>query len=392
MDNKKKKLIVKIAVIALAAAIVILAAVIVFRYVIPLTRMYNELEVQTEAAVTQADLAEVTTQAPEEEEDEIVQSLRELRGADSLSAALREWSENTEQSVLMRSKKVINFLLIGGDERQELADVIMLVSLNRRTKRIYLNSIMRDSYTYFPVNGEEMYGKINSAYLYGGASLVKSVIERNFKIDVDYYVYVNYEMFMSIIDTLGGIQLDVQEYEARAVRTEDQFVALARYNDMEVDCPWGEQVTLNGLQALTFCRIRHCDVDADISRTRRQRQFITALIEKSKTVTMEQLDQILDQFSVYIRTDCPKNELAQLATQAILNRWYDYEVISNSFPQEEERLDYHGYSWVWIVDYPLAAYHMQNLIYGDSNIILDEDRTSVIDIMQYSGNTGVAAP
>ena len=390
MDEKKKKLIIKITAIALAAAIVIVAAVIVFRYVIPLSRMYRELEVQTEAEMTQADIAEVT--APPEEEEEIVQSLRELQGANDLSTALREWSENTEQSVLMRSKKVINFLLIGGDARQDLADVLMLVSLNRRTKQIHINSIMRDSYTYIPVNGGGVYDKINSAYLYGGSQLVKSVVERNFKIDVDYYVYVNYDMFMDIINTLGGIELDVQEYEARAVETDELFRDLARARDLEIECPWGEQVKLNGLQALTFCRIRHCDVDADVSRTRRQRQFISALIEKSKDVTMEQLDQILDQFSVYIRTDCPKSELAQLATQAILNRWSDYAIIANSFPQEEERLDYHGYAWVWIVDYPLAAYHMQNLIYGESNIILEEDRVSVIDIMQYSGNTGEAAP
>ena len=47
---------------------------------------------------------------------------------------------------------------------------------------------------------------------------------------------------------------------------------------------------------------------------------------------------------------------------------------------------------MWIVDYPLAAYHMQNLIYGESNIILEEDRVSVIDIMQRTGDTGIAAP
>ena len=64
----------------------------------------------------------------------------------------------------------------------------------------------------------------------------------------------------------------------------------------------------------------------------------------------------------------------------------------DSFPQEGERLDYNGYSWVWIVDYPLSAYHMQNLIYGESNIILNEDRVSVIDIMEQTGNTGTAAP
>ena len=387
MEKNKTNQILKIVLILLIVLIVAFAAVVIIKFVIPLTRMYNDFEVQTEAAVTRVDVADVTQ---EDDTPEIVLSLNELRSADDLSTALREWSENTDDYVLMKSKKVVNFLLIGGDEEQELADVIMLVSLNRSTKKIYLNSIMRDSYTYIPIKNSDTYGKINSAYQYGGATLVKSTVERNFKIDIDYYVYVNYEMFVNIIDTLGGITLDVQEYEAREVERELRFVWQVKEENRE--CPWGEQVTLNGYQALTFCRIRHCDVDADISRTRRQRQFITAMIEKSKGVTMDQLDQILDQFSAYIRTDATKSELAQLASQAILNRWADYQVISNSFPQEGERLDYNGYSWVWIVDYPLSAYHMQNLIYGESNIILNEDRVSVIDIMEQTGNTGTAAP
>lgn len=378
MEKINSNRILKIVLIALVVLILTFGTVILIRYVIPLSRMYRELEIQTEQAVTNAEYVDVTE---EEDEPDVVLSLTELRGAEDLSTALREWSDNTEQNTLMKSKKVINFLLIGGDDRQELADVIMLVSLNRTTKRIYLNSIMRDSYTFIPIKNGENYGKINSVYRYGGARLVKATVERNFKIDVDYYVSVNYDMFMNIVNALGGIQLDVQEYEAREIE-----------RDRDIECPWGEQVTLDGLQALTFCRIRHCDVDADISRTRRQRQFITALIERSKSVSMDELDQILDQFSAYIRTDASKSELAQLASQAILNRWYDYEIISNTFPQEGERLDYSGYSWVWIVDYPLSAYHMQNLIYGESNIILDEDRVSVIDIMQNTGNTGVAAP
>jgi LCP family protein required for cell wall assembly len=393
MEKSKTNQILKIVLIATVVLVVVFAAVIVFRYVIPLTKMYNEFEVQTEAPVTPVAYSDTDALLEEEDDEpEVILSLNELRSADDLSTALREWSENTDDYVLMKSKKVINFLLIGGDEKQELADVLMLVSLNKDTKKIYINSIMRDSYTYIPIKNSDTYGKINSVYTYGGANLVKDTVERNFKIQVDYYVYVNYDMFMGIIDTLGGITLDVQEYEARAVRTEDQFVALSEYNGQEPECPWGEQVTLNGLQALTFCRIRHCDVDADISRTRRQRQFISALIDRSKDVTMDQLDAILDQFSVYIRTDATKSELAKLASQAILNHWADYEIVSNSFPQEGERLDYNGYSWVWIVDYPLSAYHMQNLIYGESNIILNEDRVSVIDIMEQTGNVGTAAP
>ena len=341
MEKSKSNKVLKITLIALIVLVLVFAAVFVFRFVIPLTKMYNELEVQTEAPVTQVEYVDVTEP---EDEPEIVKSLSELRSADDLSTALREWSDNTEQDVLMKSKKVINFLLIGGDDHQELADVLMLVSLNKDTKKIYLNSIMRDSYTYIPIKNKEIYGKINSVYMYGGAQLVKATVERNFKIDVDYYVSVNYDMFMDIINTLGGIQLDVQEYEARAVKYDQLFIDLAERFDLEADCPYGEQVTLNGIQALTFCRIRHCDVDADISRTRRQRQFISALIDRSKDVTMDQLDQILDQFSVYIRTDASKSELAQFASQAILNHWADYEIVANSFPQEEERLDYNGFS------------------------------------------------
>ena len=390
-ENGRLNFVLKITLGIIIAIIVGLVLFVLFRYAIPLYKSYKAFEVYEEESVTYVEPTEVITEEEEEEEPEI-RSLNELRSADDLSTALREWSENTEKDVLMKSKNVVNFLLIGCDEQQKLADVIMIVSLNRKTKQIFLTSVMRDSYTYIPIKNSDTYGKINSAYIYGGAQLVKSTIERDFKIDIDYYVSVNYDMFMDIVNTLGGIELEVQEYEARAVETDQQFIDLARAWNLDDTCPYGEQVTLNGLQALTFCRIRYCDVDADVSRTRRQRQFIAALIEKTKSVKIDQIDEILDQFSKYMRTDCPKSELASMASQAILNKWYNYEIISNSLPQEEERMDYSGYAWVWIVDYPLSAYNLHNLIYGESNIILSEDRISVIDIMQYTGNVGTAAP
>ncbi len=386
MDKKK---LLKIIIISLLSAVLVFV-ILVGVYSV---RLYNSFDVQQEETQPQAEQnapQELLTQPEEEDEEEIVLSLSELRSADDLSTALREWSENTDDYVLMKSKKVINFLLIGGDEEQELADVIMIASVNKTTKQIFLTSIMRDSYTYIPIKNSDTYGKINAAYYYGGAEMLKSTIERDFKIEVDYYVTINYEMFVGLVDALGGVELEVQEYEARAVKDELRYVWQVKEDERE--CPWGERVTLNGYQALTFCRIRHCDVDADISRTRRQRQFITALIERSRQIKMSQIDELLEQFSPYIRTDCPKSELASLASQAILGKWYNYEIVSSSFPQEGERMDYSGNAWVWIVDYPLSAYHLQNMIYGESNIILSEDRVSVIDIMQYTGNTGTAMP
>ena len=386
MDKKK---LLKIIIISLLSAVLLLV-ILVGVYSVKLYNSFDVREEETQPLAEQNMAQELLTQPEDEDGEEIILSLSELRSADDLSTALREWSENTDEYVLMKSKKVVNFLLIGGDEEQELSDVIMLASVNKATKRIFLTSIMRDSYTYIPIKNSDTYGKMNAVYYYGGAAMLKNAIERDFKIDVDYYVTVNYEMFVGLVDALGGVELEVQEYEARAV--EDELRYVWQVKEEERVCPWGERVTLNGYQALTFCRIRHCDVDADISRTRRQRQFITALIERSKEVKMSQIDELLERFSPYIRTDCPKSELASLASQAILNKWYNYEIVSNSFPQEDERLDYSGYAWVWIVDYPLSAYHLQNLIYGESNIILSDDRISVIDIMQYSGNTGTAMP
>ena len=390
LNAEKKNRILKITLSTLLVAIGAFLLIYFVPRAIHLWRSIRDFEVYEEESVTYAEPAELVTE--EDEEEEIILSLNELRSANDLSTALREWAENSDDYVLMKSKKVINFLLIGCDENQKLADVIMIVSLNLNTKQIFLTSVMRDSYTYIPIKNSDTYGKINSAYQYGGATLVKSTIERDFKIDIDYYVSVNYDMLVGIVNTMGGITLDVEAYEAQAIVSDELFVDLAHLWDQEIECPYGEQVTLNGLQALTYCRIRHCDIDADISRTRRQRQLIEALIEKSRSVSLDQIDAILDQFSVYLRTNCPKNELVELATRAITGKWYNYEIISNSFPQEGERLDYSGYAWVWIVDYPLSAYNLHNLIYGESNIILSEDRISVIDIMQYTGNVGTAAP
>ena len=220
MDKKK---LLKIIIISLLSAVLVFV-ILVGVYSV---RLYNSFDVQQEETQPQAEQnapQELLTQPEEEDEEEIVLSLSELRSADDLSTALREWSENTDDYVLMKSKKVINFLLIGGDEEQELADVIMIASVNKDTKQIFLTSIMRDSYTYIPIKNSDTYGKINAVYYYGGAGMLKSAIERDFKIEVDYYVTINYEMFVGLVNALGGVELDVQEYEARAVKDELRYV------------------------------------------------------------------------------------------------------------------------------------------------------------------------
>lgn len=293
--------------------------------------------------------------------------LKAFRNCRELNEHLKLWSDMTEEKDLMKSDDVINFLIIGADLEEYNADVIMLVSLNKATKKIYLTSIMRDCYTYIPTSTESHFAKINSAYGIGGADKLIDTVQRDFKVKIDYYTSINFQSFIEIVDEMGGIDLNVPDYLAEAIGN---------------GCPSGNNVHLNGTQALKFVRIRHTDADADVSRTRRQREFISAVIDRSREVKLSQLVSVFGTILKYVKTDCPTTQLIKFATQGIISRWYAYSIVSNSYPLENDRLDYQGDSWVWIVDYPSSAKNLQEMVYGKTNINLGTDRVSAIDIVK----------
>ena len=174
--------------------------------------------------------------------------LEEIRGNADLSSILQSWATNNTENSVMHSNDVTNILLMGIDLGGTNSDVIMLVSINEKDRKIYLTSIMRDSFTYVQTPRTSYFGKINSAYGNGGADCLVQTVENDFKIKVDYYVSVNFESFRSIVNIIGGVEVPVMEYE---------MYAMGNLNT------YGEHVLLNGDQALMYCRIRKCDADGD---------------------------------------------------------------------------------------------------------------------------------
>lgn len=303
----------------------------------------------------------------EDEKEDNGRYLTELRGLNDLSGILKSWAVPTADEDLMRSDDVINFLIIGSDGNEYNADVCMICSLNKVDKRIYLTSVMRDSYTYIPTSSENKFAKINSAYGIGGAEKLIETVQNDFKIKIDHYASVNFTTFVQIVDVMGGIRLDVPQYVAEALGS---------------GFPYGTGVLLNGEQALSFVRIRKSDADGDVSRTGRQRQFITAVVNRSREVKLSQLVSVFKIILQYVKTDCKLTELVRYATQGIISKWYGFKIVSNAYPLAEDRLDYNGDAWVWIVDYPSAAQKLQTMVYGRTNIRLEEDRVSAIDVMR----------
>ena len=302
--------------------------------------------------------------------------LKELGGFTDIKDLLKSWSDMTEEKDLMQSDDVINFLIIGSDLSEYNSDVIMIMSLNKETKKVYLTSVMRDCYTYIPTSTESRFLKINASYGIGGAEKLIETVQKDFKIKIDHYLSVNFDTFRKVVDAIGGIQLNVPQYVAEAIGR---------------GCPYGNNVTLNGELALHFVRIRSTDDDADISRTRRQREFINAVIDRSREVKLSQLAEVFKIILTYVKTDCSTVDLIKYATQGIIGRWYKYSIVSNAYPVEEDRYDYQGDSWVWIVDYPAAARRLQSMIYGKTNIVLGNDRVTAIDLIKQKNEESTTA-
>ena len=122
-------------------------------------------------------------------------------------------------SDLKNDSSVKNILLLGVDARngenaeQTRSDTMMIVSVDSKHHSIKLVSFLRDTWVYIPSLGHEQ--RLNAACSDGGYKNVVETIEYNFGIDVEGYVVTDFEMFKVLVDSLGGVKIDVTEKEAK---------------------------------------------------------------------------------------------------------------------------------------------------------------------------------
>ena len=229
-----------------------------------------------------------------------------------------------DNSSLMQDKNVTNILLIGVDGSSSdttlRSDTMLLVSIDRNNKKLKLTSFLRDTWAVIPSNGG--YAKLNAACAYGGAQLVMDTIEYNYNIKIDHYMLVGFDMFKTIIDSVGGVDVEVTEKEAQFMRD----TAKATRNIQA-----GESVHMNGEQALVYCRIRK--LDSDFMRTYRQRKVLTALISKAKNSSITELKEIADEVLPMIQTDISPMELTKLAFGAV--KYITYDIKSERVPADD---------------------------------------------------------
>jgi LCP family protein required for cell wall assembly len=194
---------------------------------------------------------------------------------------------------------ITNILLIGVDARDlnehARSDSMIIATIDSNTKKLKLTSIMRDSYV-------DIYKfktqKINAAYALGGPELLMDTIQRNFKIKLDKYIVVNFWGFEDVIDVLGGLDVDVKDYEIDEI---NKYIGEVREEKSPMLTFPGMQ-HLDGQQALAYARIRKVG-DGVYERDSRQRLVITLLANKLKGTSAIKYASLMNKILPSIKTN-----------------------------------------------------------------------------------------
>jgi LCP family protein required for cell wall assembly len=217
-------------------------------------------------------------------------------------------------------KERVNVLLLGVDERPQeegpcRTDTMILVTVDPATNSAGMLSIPRDLYVEIPGYG---LNRINVAHFIGdrdnhpggGPALAKKTVQYNLGVPIHYYVRINFQGFRDIIDTLGGITVEV-EREIRDDRYPDE-----NYGYMTIYIPAGVQ-QMDGEMALRYARTRHNG--SDFMRLRRQQEVLFAIREKALGLDLiPRLPELFSTMGYTVDTDLGPEEvlaLAQIARQ-----------------------------------------------------------------------------
>jgi LCP family protein required for cell wall assembly len=214
----------------------------------------------------------------------------------------------------MNGNKRINILVLGSDtdtkkeEARPLAQSMIVVTIDPFHYKVSMLSIPRDFWVNIPGHG---WGKIDLAYKYGGVSLARAVVEKYFGIPIHHWAWVGLTGFTRVIDTFGGIDLDVNHPVLDDFYPND-IGAADPYAFERVFIPEGWR-HMSGRQALQYVRSRHGDLIGDFGRSARQQQVLTQLRQKLTTLNiLLNLSGLVDDLVGKVRTDLSLTELYQL--------------------------------------------------------------------------------
>ncbi|MCR4593495.1 MAG: LCP family protein [Clostridiales bacterium] len=262
---------------------------------------------------------------------------------DSLLGSITQGKEIKENEFidsenLFSDANQVNILIIGVDAREgdtiSRSDTMMLVTVDFVNKQIKLTSFLRDSYVDLACkneNGKE-YGmnKLNAAYAYGGVQACIDTLELNFKVEIPYYVIVDFKIFETIVNDLGGLDIEVTDKEARYINSQDEMTDYEKAAFPEkIE---GGMNHFDGTQTLWYARIRKCD--SDFYRTKRQRKVIKIATDKAREMDLDTLESIAEKVMPMLVTNMTQKQMTDLGLKAVGSGIFSWGIAQHQIPAD----------------------------------------------------------
>lgn len=225
----------------------------------------------------------------------------------AMSSAQQAYQGTKNTSTAISQKKPFSILVLGVDQGIEgrhdkgNSDTMILLTLNPEKKSATMTSIPRDLLV--DVKGDGSNGgkyfmfRVNSAYQVGGSKASAATVKSLLNVPVDYTMEVQMDALKKLVDALGGVDVKVP----------------FSFSYDWCDFHKGMQ-HLNGRHALAYARMRKDDPEGDYGRQKRQRQIISAIVDKGLDVnSIDKYRKILKVFSKYVRTNLSFNDMMSIA-------------------------------------------------------------------------------
>ena len=201
----------------------------------------------------------------------------------------------------------------GGVGRGANADVQLIVCIDRATGAVKLASVFRD--TYLNLAAGSRFAKINEAYADGGPEQAVAALNKNLDLDIEHYATFNWRAVADVITMLGGVDIDITEKEFKYMNAYIHETSIE--SKVNVKNPAAEYIKkpgmqhLDGVQAVAYARLRY--MDDDFTRTKRQREVISQVLDKAKKADLATLTNVIDTVLPQIAFNVDVGDILELA-------------------------------------------------------------------------------
>ncbi len=237
---------------------------------------------------------------------------------------LYEYSEQMKTKTITNTNKKLTepftVLLMGVDSEKDglnanaafNGDTLMLITFNPTTLNATMLSLPRDIYVPIACNHNRNH-KINSSAAYGTECVINTV-KNLVDVDIDYYAKINFNGVIDLVNTLGGIDVDVEQPDYKAYVKKYGEGKLCESNSLRsmnnLVCMDTGMQHLNGEQALAYARNRHGFLESDLARNRHQQQIVEALSKKLLNVSsFSDFENLLDVVGKNIATNLSTTQM-----------------------------------------------------------------------------------